>query len=47
MHEYGVVQYVSWLVVRGRGALRQSTTMEKVKRVRADGLGAVKDGRKA
>jgi hypothetical protein len=38
------VQYFSWLVVCRCGALIQSTAMEKVKRVRADGLGVVKDG---
>jgi hypothetical protein len=38
------VQHFSCLVVYRCGALIRSTAMEKVKRVRADGLGAVKDG---
>ena len=38
------VQHVSCLVVHGCRALIRSMTMKKAKRVRADGLGAVKDG---
>jgi hypothetical protein len=38
------VQYFSWLVICRCEALIQSMAMEKVKRVCADGLGAVKDG---
>jgi len=37
------VQYVSWLVVCMCGALRRSMAMEKVKRVHADDMEAVKD----
>jgi hypothetical protein len=38
------VQHVSCLIVYKCGALRQSTVMEKVKQVRADGLITMKDG---
>jgi hypothetical protein len=39
------VKHVSCLVMCRCGTLRRSTAVEKVKRVRADGPGAVKNGR--